>query len=177
MNTTRRAFLGLLGGALLGAAGRASSGQVSPLPALRRGAAFLEQAQDADGAWRSTHYGFFRDGDALTPLILLALHGVPRSSRDDDAVAPGCRWLDALTDRLSGREVLPLRYPLFTASYAARFYGARGDRQRAGAWAALIESLQLTRALGWPADDPRQGGWSDAPLPPVRAPGRPCRIC
>jgi hypothetical protein len=163
----RRDFLRLLGGAVLCAAGPAW-GTVTQTPA-QRGIAFLTRAQGADGAWRSAHYGFFRGGDALTPMILMAL----RASPENEASARGERWLDALTDRLAAHEApwLELRYPLFSASYAAQFYSSRGDSPRAAVWAGMIESLQLTAALGWPAGDPRHGAWGDASVPLQRPPG------
>ncbi len=166
----RRDFLRLLGGGMLFAAAQASGTPTPKAPdTLARGVAFLSGRQSPDGAWRSAHYGFFRGGDALTPLVLMAL----RSSPEDEAAARGERWLDALTDRLATREApwLELRYPLFSASYAARFYSSRGDSPRAAVWGGIIESLQLTAALGWPAEDPRHGAWGDASTPPQRPPG------
>ncbi|MDW8224039.1 MAG: hypothetical protein RMJ82_13935, partial [Gemmatales bacterium] len=45
----------------------------NPELALAEGVKFLLQRQAEDGAWRSEYYATFRDGTALTPLVLLAL--------------------------------------------------------------------------------------------------------
>jgi hypothetical protein len=174
---TRRDFLRVLGcGSLAGAfVSNSTACGISPFPALLRGAEFLAKAQGSDGAWRSTRYGFFRDGDALTPLILLVLDSGPQRVWRSDAIERGTHWLRRLTDRLAGvpEPWLQLRYPLFTASYAARVFAAMGDLARGKVWANIITSLQLTTTRNWPKEDPRYGGWSDAPMAPQRPPDGP----
>ena len=180
---TRRDVLRLIPLAVLGGLCRASAcggyGDFSQLVARReaveRASRFLISAQSTDGAWRSGHYGFFRGGDALTPVVLHVLTaGVPGLvSGTAQALARGAQWLDALTDRIAAvREPwAELKYPLFSASYAARYYAGRGDVVRAGVWADMIEGLQHTERLGWAKGEPRFGGWSDAPRPPHRPDG------
>ena len=148
---SRREFLrccaGLGGALLLGGAAPSS-------PAVRAAVAWLAARQSSDGAWRSDRYAAFRDGDALTPVVLWAL---PPSLATRSAMA----WLEALTDRPR-----PLAYPLFTASYAAQVFARSGDVRRAAVWADVVESLRISPALGWPADSAACGAWSDAAEPP-----------
>ncbi|MGB8168045.1 MAG: hypothetical protein WCF18_11175, partial [Chthoniobacteraceae bacterium] len=119
--------------------------------------------QSGDGAWRSTHYGAFRDGDALTPVVLWALAG-----SDSPAIDRGRRWLDRLTSAQAARNEPwnGLAYPLFTASYSAQFFAACGDSGRAGFWAEVVAQLRSREELGWLADDPACGAWSDSPVLP-----------
>lgn len=124
---------------------------------------FLASRQSSDGAWRSAHYGAFRDGDALTPVVLWALAGSDAPARER-----GRRWLEELTATTAahGEPWTGLAYPLFTASYAAQFFGAVGDARRAAFWAEAVHQLRIREALGWAAGDPACGAWSDAPAPP-----------
>ena len=62
----------LAGGAALGCGKPERVG-----PARRAAAGFLAARQSRDGAWRSAQSGAFRDGDALTPLVLRALIALP----------------------------------------------------------------------------------------------------
>lgn len=80
----------------------------------------------------------------------------------------GLEWLRQLTDLCRSQESpwSALRYPLFTASYAAQVFARSGDSDRATAWAKIIERLRTSEALGWPAGDPMRGAWSDASAPP-----------
>lgn len=170
MAQTRREFLRCaagLGGLLLAGA----AGPVEPRHTAATGRsalAFFASQQSPDGAWRSDRYAAFRDGDALTPLVLWAAQSVPAALGFGAVLGHGLRWLERLTD-VQSRRTEPwteLRYPLFTASYAAQVLAVAGDQGRAGVWADLIERLRTTTALGWPADDPACGAWSDAPVPP-----------
>ena len=167
MAQTRREFLlraaALCGGALTG---WAEPPRASAASALRAAAGFLAARQSPDGAWRSTQYGAFREGDALTPLVLWALTSAPGA--EAETVARGLRWLEKLTATQSARPEpwAGLRYPLFTASYAAQAFAKTGDTRRAAFWADLVEQLRIDPALGWPADAPACGAWSDAPAPP-----------
>ena len=167
MARTRREFLiraaALCGGALSGLAGtpRDEAAEVR-----RAAVGFLAARQSADGAWRSKHYGAFREGDALTPLVLWALTSAPGA--DAESVARGVGWLEKLTLTQSARPEpwAELRYPLFTASYAAQVFAKSGDNGRAGFWADAVEQLGIATSLGWPADAAACGAWSDAPAPP-----------
>jgi hypothetical protein len=164
MAQTRREFLlraaALAGGALTGWAEPASNDVAR---AARAAAGFLAARQSPDGAWRSAHYGAFRNGDALTPLILWALAGVPCAD-----TARGLGWLEALTSAQAARSEpwAELRYPLFTAGYATQVFANARDERRAAFWADLVERLRIKPSLGWSANDPACGAWSDAPAPP-----------
>ncbi len=131
--------------------------------ARRRAVRFLAARQSTDGAWRSAHYGAFRDGDALTPVVLWALAG-----SDSPASDRGRRWLEQLTDAQAARKEpwSGLAYPHFTASYAAQFFAVVGDAVRAGVWVEVVNSLRIREELGWSPDDPASGAWSDSPVPP-----------
>jgi hypothetical protein len=168
MAQTRREFLRCaagLGGLLL--AGSAAPAAPRHTAAVRAALGFFAGRQSPDGAWRSSRYAAFRDGDALTPVVLWAMQAVP-SSMSDEVFARGLRWLERLTDTQSRRAEpwAELRYPLFTASYAAQVLAAVGDWSRAAGWADLLERLRTSPALGWPVADPGCGAWSDAPAPP-----------
>lgn len=125
---------------------------------------FLVGAQSRDGAWRSDVRGVFGAGDALTPLLLRALRDLPEDLRPRDALQRGQRWMSGLARRVAGAPDpwAGLRYPLFTACHAALPEDGAGS---SGFWTGLLRRLQLARELGWPDDDPRTGGWSDAPRP------------
>ena len=166
MAQTRREFLRCVagfGGLLLTGA----AGPVAPrhTAASRPALEFLGSRQARDGAWRSDRYAAFRDGDALTPVVLWAVQGRPGA---EVIFESGLRWLERLTDAQSQREEpwMELRYPLFTASYAAQAMARAGDGRRARAWAGLIERLRTSVELGWPSNDPACGAWGDAPAPP-----------
>jgi len=161
--TTRREFLrGALGWGglmLVGSWKLAALGEDEP---RRRALGFLVARQSADGAWRAESYAAFRDGDALTPVVLWAL---PASGEN---FARGLHWLERLTDiqAASGEPWGGLTYPLFTASYAAQVFARVGDERRARCWAGIIERLRIRPEFGWPASDPACGAWSDSPTPP-----------
>lgn len=143
-----------------GAMGRAA---ILESDARRAATRFLASRQSPDGAWRSAHYGAFRYGDALTPVVLWALAG-----SDSPASARGRTWLERFTDTQAARTQpwSGLGYPLFTASYSAQFFGALGDAARAAFWAGVVNDLLIRGSLGWPANDPACGAWSDSPVPP-----------
>ena len=155
-----RCALGVSALAWAGALGRAA---IRVGDARRAGGRFLASRQAPDGAWRSAHYGAFRDGDALTPVVLWALAGA-----DSPARARGLGWLRRLTAVQAARAEpwTGLAYPLFTASYSAQVFAAGGDWDRAAFWAEVASALRIRAALGWADGDPACGAWSDSPTPP-----------
>ena len=160
----RRDFLRCaLGVSALACAGALGRGAIRVGEARRAGVRFLAGRQAPDGAWRSAHYGAFRDGDALTPVVLWALHGA-----DSPARARGLGWLRRLTVAQAERAEpwTGLAYPLFTASYSARVFAAGGDPAQSAFWAEVVSGLRIRAALGWAAGDPACGAWSDSPTPP-----------
>jgi hypothetical protein len=136
--------------------------------ALQFAIAFLVSKQSADGAWRSTKYAAFRDGDALTPLVLWALQYSADPSAAT-AIARGGEWLRRLTNERARRTEpwTGLNYPLFTFAYSAQFFATMGDSGRADLCAHFVELLRIRESLGWPANDPACGAWSDSPAPPI----------
>jgi hypothetical protein len=136
--------------------------------ALQSAIAFLVGRQSADGAWRSNQYAAFRDGDALTPLVLWVLE-TAGDSPASSAIARGRLWLERLTAKQATltEPWTNLHYPLFTAAYSAQFLAVIGDPGRASLWADLVERLRIQESLGWPAGDPACGAWSDSPSPPI----------
>jgi len=167
MTQTRRDFLRCaLGVSGLAATGWATLGRDSHATARRAALRFLADRQSDDGAWRSSHYAAFREGDALTPVVLWAMH------ERGESFDRGLRWLRRLTDELPSSEPwVAVQYPLFTASYSAQVFAKVGDAPRAAVWAALAEQLRISPALSWPAGDPACGAWSDSPTPPHLPPG------
>ena len=169
MKQTRREFLrGAIGWGGLLLAGSLELRAVHGAEPVRRAHRFLAARQSADGAWRSGRYAAFREGDALTPVVLWAMQASWGETGSDDAFARGLEWLRQFTDTCCSQSSpwAALRYPLFTASYAVQVFVSSGDFDRAAAWGKIIEQLRTSEALGWPADDPMRGAWSDASAPP-----------
>ena len=183
MRQTRREFLrGAIGWGGLLLAGSLELRAVHGAEPMRRAHRYMASRQSADGAWRSGRYAAFREGDVLTPVVLWAMQaefardpfpgrvGVPPagSGVSPEPFARGLEWLRRLTDAYCSQPDpwSALRYPLFTASYAAQVFAHCGDSDRAAAWVKIVEQLRTSEALGWPASDPMGGAWSDASAPP-----------
>jgi squalene-hopene/tetraprenyl-beta-curcumene cyclase len=144
--------------------------------ALSMAAAFLRKQQAEDGAWRSDHYGPFKEGDALTPLVLRTLLAVQDA---DAACRKGADYLAAFVKAdgsiEAGRQ--GLSYPLYTSAGAIEVLSHPSqDRHRKArdGWLAYLRRRQLTEELGWqPADKP-YGGWGYCPTRPRKPkPGEP----
>src|SRR5580698_8100500 len=69
----------------------------SPDEALAAGVAYLLSEQSADGSWRSDLYATFKDGLALTPLVVSALQ---------EAASSGVESADSAAARRKGIEFL-----------------------------------------------------------------------
>jgi len=169
VNPTRRQFLrGAIGWGGLLLAGSLELAAARRAEPLRCAHCYLAAHQSTDGAWRSARYAAFRDGDALTPVVLWAIQAASAAHPTRDSFARGLNWLCDLTDALRDRDDpwSGLRYPLFTASYSAQVLARRGDSDRAAVWVKIIQTLRTSDDLGWPAHDPICGAWSDASRPP-----------
>jgi hypothetical protein len=168
MKLTRREFLrGAAGWGGLMLAGSIELLAARGTEPMRRALRYLAARQSADGAWRSERYAAFREGDVLTPVVLWAMQAARLGSRDP-AYERGLAWLRQLTDSATSRQEpwTVLRYPLFTASYAAQVFAREGDAGRAAVWGRTIEALRTSTVLGWPMGDAMTGAWSDAASPP-----------
>jgi len=126
-----------------------AGGGSGSLPDPRSAAvAWLMNQQSGDGAWRSDTYGAFRDGRALTPVVLRALAGEKTAGT---ACRNACKWL------LENRATLFEEYPVHLAS-------------------AILESSVLLPDLKPLADAAKHrllelqcrghSGWSYATVPP-----------
>jgi hypothetical protein len=73
-------------------------------------------------------------------------------------------YTDALRERTDPWS--ELRYPLFTACYSTQVLSHNRDPERAAVWVKIIKALRTGEELGWPAQDPMCGAWSDAARPP-----------
>ncbi len=120
-------------------------------PDPRQAAAdWLAARQSPDGAWRSDTYGAFRDGRALTPMVLRAIATV---DRDSAPCRRACAWL------LEKGEALFEEYPVHLASAVL---------ETARSLPALAPVASVARARLESLQCGVSGGWSYSPLPPAR---------
>jgi hypothetical protein len=146
--------------------------------ALAAAARFLRGRQSPDGAWRSSVYGTFKDGTALTPLVA---HGLLAAADGGEAAACAARGAAYLATRARADGTLDegphgLSYPAYTAALSVLVLSrpAFPEHRRArDAWLAYLRERQLTEALGWQPADREYGGWGYAhALPRKPRPGR-----
>jgi len=137
--------------------------------ALARAVDYLAGQQSPDGAWRSNVYPPFKNGDALTPLVLMAIQAAA-DPRHEAALDAGCAYLAKLSAEFNNSDGLPLAYSAYTAAGAAIVLSERGPRYQPAcrAWLDVLRSLQLDERLGWQPSDPFYGGWGYAPAPRVK---------
>jgi squalene-hopene/tetraprenyl-beta-curcumene cyclase len=176
-------FAAVAAAALLSLAGCRSSPADPPVSggdridrSLAKAVHYLLDRQSPDGAWRSDVYGAFKDGDALTPLVLEALLAAePATGRNSE---PSCRkgagYLGQMVRDGGTIDADPhgLTYPIYTASLAVVVLRRLGDREHliaADAWLRYLLDRQLTEQLGWRREDPEFGGWGYA-ADPLRRP-------
>ena len=162
----RRRFLSLLAGAAPG--GVALAGGLPREWSRARALDFLVRQQSPDGAWRSEVYGMFRGGDALTPLVLRAIHrDRPR------AAAAGFSWV--FRQPPATRTLFPVHNACWLLEVAAERAPLGGPRTRLtalrGPLIESLQSLQLGSGNGWSPDGKHFGGWSYAPEVPDQAAG------
>ena len=135
---------------------------------LTAGVAFLLQKQSPDGAWRSDLYATFKDGLALTPLVVSALQ---------DAAAAGIEPAGSAGARRRGIEFLAklakangtidpgpdgIDYPVYTAAITVKIISqpdGKDFRAARDAWLIYLKERQLTAKLGWKEDEKQFGGW------------------
>lgn len=171
---------------LLASGGCQKPQSVAPVPtsraerldeALSKAGQFLAKQQGKDGAWRSDFYGPFKDGGSLTPLVLLALQGVPPTPDTDAAASRGAAFLAAMAkpDGTIDEGIHGLSYPVYTAAMAVRVLSQpahAAHRSARDAWLTYLRQRQLTESLGWDPTDKPYGGWGFcAVLPRKPKPG------
>jgi hypothetical protein len=143
--------------------------------ALAVAAEFLVDRQSADGAWRSDVYGPFKEGDALTPLVLATLVSVSNAAQAAAAIDKGTDYVAKMV--LPDGTVAPpnstLAYPTYAAAGAVIALSGQHDESLCfarDAWLRYLRERQLTEALDWQPADPFYGGWGYVDEPP-RKPG------
>lgn len=158
-----------------------------PVPAVReesascqtafdRGAQYLLSRQSEDGAWRSDVYGHFKHGDALTPLVIVALQQAPESNEMNAAIDRGIQWLMRYVVARKGLKESfvidgELQYPVYTASLTIIALSDPRQKQHLSirdAWVRYLLSLQFTGENGWTNSDWQTGGWGYAAMAPVK---------
>jgi Prenyltransferase and squalene oxidase repeat len=140
----------------------------SPDEALAAGVGFLLSEQSEDGSWRSDLYATFKDGLALTPLVVGALQ---------EAAAAGVEPAGSAASRRKGMEFVArlaktngtidpgpdgIDYPVYTAAMAVRVLShadGKDFRPARDSWVKYLKERQLTAKLGWKEDEKQYGGW------------------
>ncbi len=134
---------------------------------------FLASKQSPDGAWRSDVYAPFKEGDALTPLVMTALLPLPINDDTEAICERGQRYLVELSKRTFENEggLKSLAYPVYTgANTTIAFHQNRRAEDEAirAKWVQALRDLQLTEATGWKPEDVEYGGWSYSYTAPTR---------
>lgn len=133
--------------------------------AVVNGVRYLATRQSEDGAWRSDVYAPFKEGDALTPLVMTAILPLPI----DDATAParerGLEYLSALSSKALGANggAKSLAYPAYTAANVTVALAQERREmlsQFSSGWVTLLRRLQLSEASEWKPEDREYGGWT-----------------
>ena len=133
-----------------------------------RGVAYLLKQQSPDGAWRSDVYATFKDGTALTPLVLCALLDAADAGHDPAGSAKARKkavaWLAKFAKPDGTIDPGPdgFEYPVYTAALAtiALSHQENADHRKArDAWVTFLKERQLTEKLGWHTMDKQYGGW------------------
>ena len=145
----------------------------TPDEALASGIDYLIKQQSPDGAWRSDVYATFRDGAALTPLVVCALQETGEPGASAAAVRKGCEYLaklikaDGTTEGGEGA----LDYPAYTAALAVKALSHPDQKdllKARDAWLKYLLDRQLTEKLGWKPEDKQYGGWGYCRLLPKK---------
>ncbi len=139
--------------------------------ALAAGVAYFLKQQSDDGAWRSAEYATFKDGTALTPLVLTALQdaavlGLAEDQARDLAAARrrGSDYLARFARENGTIDPGPdgFEYPVYTSALAIRVLSHPENADLVGArdaWVKHLKERQLTERIGWKEDDKQYGGW------------------
>lgn len=140
-----------------------------PTAALRHAAAFFVKEQAHDWTWRSDVYGTFKDGTALTPLVVCALQELqllndrPLPATVSQAFLKGGDYLAKLIKPDGSIDVEGgLDYPVYTAALAVVALSHPDNKahlKARDAWLKYLLDRQLTEKLGWKMEDKEYGGW------------------
>jgi hypothetical protein len=139
----------------------------SRIPAIKLGVDYLLAHQSRDGGWRSDVYATFKDGTALTPLVVTALleaddAGV-RNVALEAAIKKGCDYLAGFVK--NGIVTPPpdgFEYPVYTAALTLKAFSHPNTENYAkyrDAWVKYLKERQLTEKLGWKPGEKQYGGW------------------
>lgn len=145
---------------------------------LQAATSYLLKAQSPDGAWRSQHYGYLKDGPSLSPLVMRALMEQGEystlSPEAQKAWTKGKRYLIGLVDT-KGRVKIGKGEPdilVVPAAAACRVLAGEPDtpaQKAKAAWLRYVQSRRLSTQLGWKPDEAEFGGWSFS----IRMPRKP----
>lgn len=128
---------------------------------LARAGVTLAARQGPDGGFHSRSYGLLRDGQAVTPLVALALRKTPATT--------AYQWAVPFIARVARES--QHSDPLYSCALGALVLGAPENRERYRGehrqLIACVRALQHAEANGWPADDPSYGGWGYALFAPT----------
>lgn len=130
---------------------------------------FLLERQAPDGAWRSDTYGVFKQGDALTPLVVNTLLDAGEAT----AARRGADYLAAMARPDGTIDAGPhgLTYPVYAAALTVAALCRLGGAW--DTWLSFLRRRQLAEALGWGPDDREHGGWGySQDLPRKPSPGQ-----
>jgi hypothetical protein len=127
--------------------------------ALANATRFLTERQSADGTWRSEVYGTFRQGDALTPLVLDALQSLPPDPERTTSIRKGLDYLTSLEPRAE------LNYPTYTAALAVVVLGRSEvpeHRRARDGWLSFRAPGNCPRNWGGEPTTPRSAAGASA---------------
>jgi hypothetical protein len=138
--------------------------------AIARGCEFLRTRQSPDGAWRSDVYAMFKDGTALTPLVVVALQAADALPEERKKAAA---WLAKMAKSDGTIDEGPdgLTQPVYSAalSVTALSHPENAAHVKArDAWLKYLLDRQLTEQNGWSPEDKQYGGWGYYPLVPKK---------
>ncbi len=149
---------------------------------------YLRKQQSPDGMWRSDQYATFKDGTALTPLVLDAIRQAEEHSqlkfRDAESDTRGLEQLIKLIkpDGTLVASEASLEYPVYTAALSLQVIvhyekvgltratvNDKGEivplvtkevlKVAREGWVKFLLDRQLTEKNGWKPEDKQYGGW------------------
>src|SRR5262245_23402155 len=130
--------------------------------AQNKASEWLAAKQSDDGAWRSDLYGTFKDGTALTPLVLQPLLLLDSKH---PAIPKAAQYLARMAQAdgtIQPPEKHGFDFPLYTAalSVTALSHESLDEHAKArDAWLKFLRQRQLTELHGWNPSDREYGGW------------------